>query len=292
MYVVDNMLNLFSLSMAFTLIGLNVYLTTKVLNITDLTCDASVSLGGCAYGVLVLSGINPLIAFILAACLGILAGFMTSSFVSHINVDPVLSSIITLTALQTFIIKLSHLGKIGLAKKEESPLSVLSALDNSLLVGVIVVFICFIFYKMLRSEYGLAMRVYGGGRIISESLGINSNQMLWIGLGAGNALSAVAGALMVQISGSFCATIGNGSLVFGLAAVIIGEKILAPVSIRGAIVGCFLGSLAYKVMLELATFGGTETFGSEYNNITTAVVLIFLMALIQDSKRKTTLENI
>jgi putative ABC transport system permease protein len=278
--------------MAFTLIGLNVYLTTKILNITDLTCDASVSLGGCAYGALVLSGINPLIAFIFAMCLGVLAGFVTSSFVSHINVDPVLSSIITLTALQTFITKLAYLGKINLSAKEESPLSILSALDNSLLVGVIVLFICFIFYKMLRSEYGLAMRAYGGGRIISESLGINSNQMLWIGLGVGNALSAAAGALIVQISGSFCSSLGDGALVFGLAAVIIGERILTPRSIRGAIVGCFFGSLVYKIMLELATFGGAEAFGSEYNNIIIAVVLIFLMALIQDSKRKTTLENV
>jgi putative ABC transport system permease protein len=286
------MLNLFSLSMAFTLIGLNVYLTTKILNVADLTCDASVSLGGCAYGALVLSGVNPLIAFLFAMGLGILAGFVTSSFVSHISIDPVLSSIITLTAMQTFITKLSYLGKISLAKKDESPLSILSALDNSLIVAIVVVFMCFVFYRILRSEYGLAMRVYGGGRVISESLGINSNQMLWVGLGIANALCAAAGALIVQISGSFCAGIGNGSLVFGFAAVIIGEKILTPRSIRSAILGCFLGSLIYKVMLELATFGGAEAFGSEYNNIIIAVVLIFLMALIQDSKRKTTLENV
>jgi putative ABC transport system permease protein len=291
MYVVDNVLNLFSMSMAFTLIGLNVYLTTKVLNITDLTCDASVSLGGCAYGALVVCGMNPLASFIFATFLGILAGFVTSSFVSHINIDPVLSSIITLTALQTFITKLSHFKKLNIAR-ENSPLSILSSLDNCIVVAVAVTIICCIFYRILRSEYGLAMRACGGGRIIAESLGISTNRMLCAGLGLGNALSAAAGALMVQISGDFCSGLGNGALVFGLAAVIIGERVLAPKSIHGAILGCFFGSLMYKTMLELATFGGSEAFGSEYNNIIISIVLIFLMALIQDSKRKTTLKNI
>jgi putative ABC transport system permease protein len=135
------------------------------------------------------------------------------------------------------------------------------------------------------------MKVFGCGRIISESLGISSSRMLYVGLGIGNALSALAGALITQISGTFSANMGNGSLVFGLAAVIIGEKIVEPKTTRRAIIGCFIGALIYKVMVEVATFGGTQTLGSEYNNVIIALVLIFLMALIQDSKKTHSLKN-
>jgi putative ABC transport system permease protein len=157
-------------------------------------------------------------------------------------------------------------------------------LDNALIVLIIVSIAGVLFFKILNSEYGLAMRVYGDGKIISESLGINADQVLWIGLGVGNALSAIAGALVVKISGSFGCTMGNGSLVFGMAAIIIGERLLAPKNISAAILGCFLGAFVYKAVIEFATFGNSETLVSEYNNVIMAIVLIFLIALVHDGK--------
>jgi putative ABC transport system permease protein len=235
-------------------------------------------LGGCSYGALLLCGVNPFISLLLAALLGAVAGFTTSSFVTHVKIEPVLASIITLTALQTFITKLSGIGTAAVVKGSIFPLS---AIYNFIIVLAIVLLICTLFFKMLNSEYGLAMRVYGDGKIISESLGINTNKILWIGLGVGNALSAVAGALIAQVSGNFNSGMGSGSLVFGLASVIIGEKILAPKNVRTAILGCFIGALVYKIMIEIVTFSG-----SEYNHVIMAAILILLMMLIQNSQKR------
>jgi putative ABC transport system permease protein len=245
-------------------------------------------MGGCTYGVLILGGVNPLIAILCALVVGIVAGFVTSSLVTHIGIEPVFASIITLTALQTFIIKLSSIGKILLDNlgESKSALSMLSSVENSIITIIIVTVICLIFFRIMNSEYGLAMRVYGDGKIISESLGINSNQMLWVGLGLGNALSAIAGALIVQISGKFCATMGNGSLVFGLAAVIIGDKIISPKTIRGSILGCLAGAFVYKILIDTITWGNSGVLGSEYNSIITAIMLIFLMASIREKDRR------
>jgi putative ABC transport system permease protein len=203
-----------------------------VLNVTDLTCDASVTLGGCSYGALILSGIDPLIAIIIAACLGMVAGLVTSSLVAHVGIEPVLASIVTLTALQTFITKLSSIGHTLVHRGLTETTLITPAIGNSIITLIIASVVCILFYRILNSEYGLAMRVYGDGKIISESLGIDTGQILCMGLGIGNALSAIAGALVVQISGNFGPGIGNGSLVFGLAAVIIGEKVLAPRACR------------------------------------------------------------
>lgn len=292
MQVIDGAFNIFSLSLVFALIGFNVYLTSSVMKITDLTCDGSVALGGCAYGALVIFGINPVIALLFAALFGVFAGFMTSSFTTHIDIEPVLASIITLTAIQTFTIKLCSAGKSRIVEDAKYSINTFSAIDNAILVCCVVLIISFLFYRMLNSEYGLAMRVFGDGKIIAESLGVNSNKMMWIGLGIGNGLSATAGALIAQVTGEFAVGMGGGSLVFGIASVIIGEKLISANSVKGAIIGCFVGAILYKIAIELFTFTGAETLGSDYSSVITAVVLIFLMASISDSKKKGRLENI
>jgi putative ABC transport system permease protein len=256
----------------------------------DVACDASVTLGGCSYGALVLYGVNPLMAFGISMSLGLFAGFITSFFISNIKIEPILASIITLTAVQTFILKLAAIERIVDKKEIKSVLSTLSAFDNSAITLVIVSILCISFFKILNSEYGLAMRVNGHGKIISESLGIDTNQMLSMGLGIGNALSAAAGALIVQISGSFNAGIGNGALIFGLASVIIGERIMSSLSIKGVkggVIGCFMGTFIYKAAMEIATFGEGNNIGAEYNGIIMALVLIFMTALIHDNKERT-----
>jgi putative ABC transport system permease protein len=285
--VIDNVINVFSLSLAFALIGLNVYLSGQVLNVTDLTCDASVSLGGCIYGASVVCGINPGIAFLIAVFFGAIAGLATSSITVNLKMEPVLASIVVLTALQTFIAKISGFGQIIATKSENKALlSAFSASDNAVTAVIITLCLCILFFKILNSEYGLAMRVYGDGQIIARSMGINTSRVLCVGLGIGNAMSAAAGALIAQISGTFNAAMGNGGFVFGLAAIIIGSKLVSPVSVKSSIIGCFFGSFIYKIMIEAVTFGGTETTWSEYNSVIIALSLIFLVALIQDSSKK------
>ncbi len=291
MQVIDGAFNVLSLALAFALIGFNVYLSSAVMKISDLTCDGSVTMGGCAYGTLVVFGINPVIAFLFAILLGVLAGFMTSSLSSHIKIEPVLSSIITLSILQTFITKLCHVGKEKFEHHAKNALDSLSAIDNAILICCIVLLVTFLFYRILNSEYGLALKVFGDGKIISESLGVNCKTMMLVGLGLGNGFSAAAGALMTQVTGTFSVNMGSGSLVFGIASVIIGGKLMPNNTVKGAIIGCFIGTFLYKIALEFSTFSGAEMLGSEYHSVITALVLIFLMASINDRTKKGKLEN-
>jgi putative ABC transport system permease protein len=279
-----NIVNIISLSLAFILIGLNVYLSSQVLNVTDLTCDASVALGGCAYGVMALCGIPPAVAFVISVCFGAGAGFLTSSLVNNMKIEPVLASIIILTVLQTVIVKILDFGKIAVAGKEGvSIFASFSAVDNALITLGIVSVLFLFFAKMINSEYGLAMRVYGDGQIISKSLGIDTKGTLSAGLEIGNAFAAAAGALVAQITGTFDAAMGGGAFVFGLASIIIGNRLLSPGTIKASVFGCLIGAVIYKVMTEVITL---MLGGSEYNSMTIAVALIFLIAIIQDSKTR------
>ena len=135
------------------------------------------------------------------------------------------------------------------------------------------------------------MRVYGDGIIISQSLGIDTKHVLWIGLGISNGLAAGAGALLTQVIGNFSTVMGAGSLVFGIASVLIGERFVTKNSVKEAIIGCFIGSIIYKIAIELFVSMGSEKTGIEYNNIIIAVVLIFLMVTVHDQRKQNTLEN-
>ena len=135
------------------------------------------------------------------------------------------------------------------------------------------------------------MRVYGDGIIISESLGIDTKHVLWVGLGLSNGLVAGAGALMTQVIGNFSTAMGAGALVFGIASVIIGQRFATTNSVKESIIGCFIGAIIYKIAIEVVTSLGSSTVGSDYNNIIIAIVLIFLMVTVNDQRKQENLEN-
>jgi putative ABC transport system permease protein len=288
--VISSFFDTLALSVVFALIALNVYLSSFVMKITDITCDGSVAIGGCAYGVLVIVGINPVIAFVVATGFGVVAGMITSAVSTLIRVEPILSSIITLTAIQTFSTKLSNIGNLYTARSDKA-ISSLNFIDNCIIVCCVVAIIGLIFYRFMNSEQGLAMRVFGNGRIVSESLGISCDGMMSLGLGLGNGLSAAAGALLTQITGFFSASMGEGAFVFGMAAVFLGEKIISPTSISSSIVGCFIGSIVCRMAVALCTLDAPRSvLRSDYDGIMIALMLIFLMASIADG-RKGRMEN-
>ncbi|MBQ7673976.1 MAG: hypothetical protein IJT36_05570 [Alphaproteobacteria bacterium] len=288
----DSAANVFALSLVFALISFSVYLTTAIMKVTDVACDSCVTLGGCTYGALVVVGINPIIAVFAAMLCGVIAGFTISSITNHIKIELVLSSVITMSIIQTFVSKLCNFGETirGNLHKTGNIFG-FSPIENAIIIFIIVSIVAFLFYKFLNSEYGLAMRVYGDGIIISESLGIDTKHVLWVGLGLSNGLVAGAGALMTQVIGNFSTAMGAGALVFGIASVIIGQRFATTNSVKESIIGCFIGAIIYKIAIEVVTSLGSSTVGSDYNNIIIAIVLIFLMVTVNDQRKQENLEN-
>ncbi|MDR2267936.1 MAG: hypothetical protein LBD81_00605 [Holosporaceae bacterium] len=286
MEVLDHLLDIFSLSLAFSLIGLNVFLTSNVMKVTDMSCDGSVALGGCSYGALVVSGFNPALAFIIAVFLGAAVGFVTSLLSNKLQLDTVIASIVTVTALGAGLVGICSTIKID----EQECIKLLhgsfSVIDILLLAFVVVIFLSYVFHRILHSEYGLGMRIFGDGEIISESLGIDSPKMLLVALCLGNAFSAAAGALVAQITGVFNAGMGSGAMVFGITSIIIGEKIFQPKTLDAAIYGCILSSVFYKLLVAATVYAivGTKLGGSVYDSLVTAVILVVVMLFVNIKK--------
>ncbi len=281
-----NILDVISLAFAFALIGLSVYLTKHIMNIIDLTCDGSVIVGGCLYGTLALIGINPIIAFCMAVFAGIIAGIITSTLTTFTRIELPISGLITLSAINAFALKITAAGKlheIAVEKMNVIPL------EHHVVVILTVIIIAIVYYRIINSEYGLSMRVFGDGRIISESLGISCNSILSTGLGFANGLAAAAGALSTHITGTFSVTMGTGSIVFGMVAVLLGARIIEPTNPKRAIIGCFVGAVIFKFLIEMFDFGGIKS--GDYNTFISSLALIFLIASMHDENRKWHLEN-
>ena len=274
MTVVDGIFFLLAFGLAFSLVGMGLFLSNKVFKLVDLTCESSFALGGCVYGSMVLSGMNPLMAIVISMFLGYILGAITASLISYIKMDPIMAGLLTVGGTQSLLTKLVEMKKFN-----PSIFGNLSPGDNFVIAVILVGTILFLFYRLITSEYGLSMRIYGNGAIITESMGINGIRILSIGLGIENLLCALAGALIAQMTGDFAVNMGSGCIIFGVSAILLGEKIFDGTSIRTAIVGAFVGSMCYEALLKFLVSREMIGLGEEYNNMLMAISLMMLVAL-------------
>lgn len=283
MPVVDSIFYVLAFGLAFSLVGLGIFLSNKVFKLIDLTCESSFALGGCVYGSMVLAGVSPLMAIIVSMLLGYIAGVITASFINYIKLDAIVASLLTIGGLQSLLTRLVEM-------RRDNPVSVfgnLSPISNFILVLMIVGVIVFLFYRLMISEYGLSMRVYGNGEIITESMGVSGTRVLSFGLGLENLLFALAGALVAQMTGDFSVNMGSGCIIFGISAIILGSKIFSVVNIKTAVIGTFIGAICYQAVLKIVVSKELIGVGDEYSNVLMAITLIMLVALKRDNSDQT-----
>lgn len=275
MSVIDSIFYVLAFGLVFSLVGLGIFLSNKVYKLVDLTCESSFALGGCIYGSMVLVGLNPLIAIVCSMFLGYMSGVITASLISYIRLNSVIASLLTIGGIQSLLTKLVEIRRFNSA----SVLGNLSPISNFILALIIVSIVAFLFYRLMISEYGLSMRVYGDGEIITESMGVNGINVLSFGLGLENLMCALAGALVAQITGDFAVNMGNGCIIFGISAIIIGEKVFESVNVKTAVIGAFVGAVCYQIGLKVLVSKDMMGLGEEFTNVVMAISLIMLVAL-------------
>ena len=287
MPVVDSIFYVLAFGLAFSLVGLGIFLSNKVFKLIDLTCESSFALGACIYGSMVLAGVNPMMAIIASMLLGYIAGAVTASFISYVKLDAIVASLLTIGALQSLLTKLVEIRRVN----SLSILGNLSPISNFILVLIIVCVVLFLFYRLMISEYGLSMRIYGDGEIITESMGVNGIRVLSFGLGLENMMCALSGALVAQMTGEFSVNMGSGCIIFGISAIIFGSKLFNSTNIKTAVIGTFVGAVCYQAVLRLIMARDLIGVGEEYEDVLMAITLIMLVALKRSDYVHGTREN-
>jgi len=267
------------MGLLYALVTLGVYLTFRAINFPDLTVDGSFPLGAAVAAALLVQGTHPILATLAAVAAGAFAGLITGYLHVRLKILGLLAGILTMTAL--YSINLRVMGRPNIALLTEPTVFAFFKDAHTVLltIAAIVVVVVFLLYRFLASQFGLALRATGINPRVSPAYGINVSQMTLVGLAISNGLVALAGALFAQAHGFADISLGTGTLIIGLASVIVGESLFHKQQLWIALISCVLGSILYRLAIALAL--NTQITGlqaSDLNLITSLLVVLAMLA--------------
>ena len=265
-------------------LALGVFLTFRMLGVSDLTVDGSMATGGAVCIMLVMAGVNPQLALLASFLAGMAAGVITGFLHTKLGIPDILAGI--LTQISLYSINLNIMGKANQAVNVNK-VSFLFTSNVKLLsrtiwivLGVCVALVVAL-YLYLGTEHGSALRATGINGNMARAQGINTNRMKVIGLALSNGLVALSGGIMSQYQGFADVKMGTGAIVIGLAAVIIGEVMGVALlgrhmnfMVRLAFV--VLGSVIYYVVYVLVLW---LKFPPDDMKLLTAIVVAIFLAV-------------
>lgn len=280
------------LGLVYGFVALGVYLSFRILDFPDLTVDGSFPLGAAVAAVLILAGVNPWLASAAALGAGACAGLVTATLNQRFGILHLLASILTMIAL--FSVNLRVMGRPNVALiAQDTVLTPFMGLGlpghyvRPLFVAVLLAIAVFLVARFLASEFGLAMRATGVNPKMARAQGVATSLHVYVGIALANGLVGLSGALFAQTNGFADVTSGVGTIVVGLAAVIVGETILRPRGILLALLGCVVGSVIYRIAIQLAL--SSDAIGLEASdlNLVTAVLVAVALILPRLRQRRT-----
>ena len=250
------------------IMAIGVYITFRILDIADLTVDGTLCTGGAVCIMMMLSGHNVWVSMLAATGAGLLAGLATGIFHTFMGIPAILAGI--LTQLSLYSVNLKIMGKANQAINVDK-FNLLVSLrrvkgvaltQNTLFIVAIMIIILIAFlYWFFGTELGCSLRATGCNPSMSRAQGINTDRNKVLGLMLSNGLVALSGALLTQYQGFADINMGRGSIVIGLAAVIIGEAIFSRIFRNFALklLSVVFGSILYYLVLQIVIWMGIDT---------------------------------
>ncbi len=264
----------------FSLMALGVYLTFRVLDYADLTVDGSFTLGGALAASIISAGGNPLLGTLAALGGGLLAGAATGVLNTFFKITPLLSGILTMTALYSVNLRIMGRANISLLREETVFTRFSSGLHlepgyGTLVLGLLVVCVTAgALYFFLKTELGLALRATGDNEQMIRALGVDTDRMKLLGLALANSLVALSGALVAKNQRFADAGMGIGMIIAGLASVIIGEALVGTQTLGRTIFAVACGSCIYRGVLALVLRLGLAP--TDFKLLTALIVVVAL----------------
>lgn len=270
----------------YALVALGVYISFRVLDFPDLTADGSFPLGGAVAGVAIIAGVNPWLACIFGMLAGGVAGLVTAWLHVKLGILQLLSSILVMVALYAVNLRIMQAPNLALLG-EPTIFGELVTDSNGywmrcVVIGGVVIAAKFFLDWFFSTEMGLAMRATGSNLRMSQAQGIATSRSILLGMAISNGLIALAGAIFVQTQGGADISIGVGTIVIGLAAVIIGETIIPAKKMLWITLSAIVGAILYKFFIQIALSNDTLRaigFGPQDVNLVTALLVVIALIL-------------
>jgi putative tryptophan/tyrosine transport system permease protein len=277
------------LGLVFSFVAIGVYLAFRVLDFPDLTVDGTFPLGAAVTAVLILAGVNAWAAAGVAMLAGAAGGLVTAALNIRFHILNLLASILTMTAL--FSVNLRVMGRPNVALINQdtmiSPFYGLGLPDyyvRPLFLTVLVLIAVLLVWRFLESDMGLAMRATGTNPRMARAQGVKTDRQIYLGMALSNALVALGGSLFAQTNGFADVTAGVGTIVVGLAAVIIGETLFRSRLLLVALIGCVGGSIIYRIAIQFAL--SSDSLGLQASDLNLVTAILVTIALVLPRLRR------
>jgi putative ABC transport system permease protein len=253
------------LGLGFASLAFGIFISMRIFNIPDITTDGSFTLGGVVTAVLLSNHHHVLLALPVAFISGAIAGSITGFIHTKLKVNALLAGILVMTAL--YSVNLSLMGRSNIPLMNVDTIFTLfsfigdSTWRSIAVLSVFTFLLWWIISRLLKTDFGLAMRATGNNETMIRSLGVNSNRMKITGLALSNGLIAVSGFLITQIQGFADINMGIGIVILGLGSVMIGEIFLRMFHISKIsmhLFGVIIGSIIFRLILAFSLSIGID----------------------------------
>ena len=250
------------------IMAIGVYITFRILDIADLTVDGTLCTGGAVCIMMMLSGHNVWVSMLAATGAGLLAGLATGIFHTFMGIPAILAGILTQLSLYSVNLKIMgkanqaiNVDKFNLLVSLRRVKGVALTQNTLFIVAIMIIILIAVLYWFFGTELGCSLRATGCNPSMSRAQGINTDRYKVLGLMLSNGLVALSGALLTQYQGFADINMGRGSIVIGLAAVIIGEAIFSRIFRNFALklLSVVFGSILYYLVLQIVIWMGIDT---------------------------------
>jgi putative ABC transport system permease protein len=245
-----------SLGLLWAIITIGVYITYRILAIADLTVEGSIVMGAAIAAFAITNGVNAYLAILLAFLGGLSAGLITGLLHTKLKIPSLLAGILTMIALYSINLRIMGRANISLLRVDTA-YTVFEKMGLNHMSSVIVLGLIFvgsvtgILYWFFGTEIGCAIRATGDNPQMARAQGINTNTTIILGLMISNGLVAIGGALIAQSQSFADVQMGIGSIVIGLASVIIGEVLFGRRNFYVRLLSLALGAVTYRIIIAL-----------------------------------------
>lgn len=278
--------------LTWTILALGVYITFRILDIPDMSCEGSFALGGSVCAVLMVNfHWNSLLTLFVAVLAGGIAGCITGLLHTKLKIPAILSGILTMVGLYSINLRIMGQANTALLGQNTIITMIKNLLPSAEKLGVkdsflqttvtIIVGLVFtalvilILYWFFGTEIGCCIRATGNNAAMVRAQGVNTDKMKIFGLILSNGLVALSGALVTQGQGYADVSMGVGAIVIALASIVIGEVLFSRTkNFARRLMSIAFGSIVYRVIIALVLHYGLNT--NDMKLLTAIVVAIAL----------------
>lgn len=281
--MLDFLLSNIGQGLIYAPIVLGVYITYSILDFPDLSVDGTFPLGAAVAAVCLSAGMDPILSILLAMLAGAAAGFITGALHVYLKITNLLCGILVMTGLYSINLKIMGKANIPLlnkttlypsdVKNSTMTLNMLYALLISLLIVIIIKILLDMY---MRTYSGKALLAVGASEQLVTTLSVNTGNLKIAGLMIANGLTALSGALMAQYQRFADVTMGSGTVVIGLAAVIIGRAVFGRIRFIQGSTSVIFGAIIYKIVVGIALKLGLD---ANWMKLATAVIFVLVIVL-------------